>query len=538
MLQNISLGLILLLSSLSLFANPPKEQTSSITSVTVFPQNAKVTRETKLKLQQGESEVLLTGISSKFVLNSVQVKLVGGQSSIVSVTPRINYLKEQETTQRAKELQDSMELLSEDLALLNIKIEGVTARRSVLTDNNPLGSAKEQGFSIEQMQRFMDFRQKNLVELNTQLYKLNETKTKLSRGISRLQRALQSINGKAKVPTGEVLLKVKSKQAATVDVVLSFIVQDAGWTPIYDLRAESIEKPVELHYKAHVRQNTGYDWNKVQLLLSTNNPNQGNERPILSPNYLNLMDTYRARVQRGRASAPAPSANSNSYAGYRNAELKDFGEATTPGTVATPSSFEFLLDNKQSIPSDNQQHLVQIDQHELPAVYEYHTVPKVDKGAFLLAKVTDYGQYKLLPGKANIFFEGTYIGESSIDPQITTDTMPLSLGRDERIVVKRERVKDLTSKKVIGFNKKEELVYEISIRNNKSEAISIELLDHIPISNNNDLEVTLLEAKGGDFLEKYGSIRWRMSIEPNETKKIRFSFSLKYPKGKIVSGGY
>lgn len=531
----------LLCCSTALFANPPSEESSRISSVTVYPQNAKVTRLADVKIGQGETELLFTGISSKLLINSLQVKLGNSKASIISVTPRINYLKEMENSQRAKSLRDSSELLKEVLALMNIELSGLKARRSVLMDNNPLASAEKLGFSLTEMQAFMDFRQKNLVEVDTKIHKLNQKKKGQDERFNRLQQALQQISGKLKVPSGEVLLKVKSPQALSMEVSLSFVVSDASWTPIYDLRSKSIEEPVQLSYKAKVRQNTGYDWKNVELLLSTNNPNQDNERPILSPSYVNLADPYvykaRKRVGSGYARS-APRANAegaNSYQAYR--DIGDEDEAYIEGeSPQTNSSFEFLLSNSQTIPSDNEEHLVEINKHELPAVYEYHTVPKVDKGAFLLAKITDYGKYQLLPGKANIFFEGTYIGESIIDPNITTDTMPLSLGRDERIVIDREQVVDLTSKKTIGFNQKEELVYEISVRNNKSEAISIEVLDQIPISKNKDLEVELIEAEDGDYVEKYGSIRWRLNVPPNKTKKIRLSYSLKYPKSKVITG--
>lgn len=533
-----TLCLVALLCWTSLLsAEPPTEKTSTIESVTVYPQNAKVTRLANVKVGQGETELLFTGISSKFLTNSVQVKLGNSKASIVSVTPRINYLKEVENSKRAQVLEDSSQIIERKLALMKIQLDGLNARRSVLMDNNPLASAEKQGFTIAEMQQFMAFREKNLVAVDTEIYELKEANKKFNEQYQRLQRALQQINGKLKVPSGEVLLKVKSSQALSMEVSLSFVVSGASWVPIYDLRSKSIEEPVQLHYKAKVRQSTGYDWKNVQLLLSTSNPTQNNERPILSPSYVDLADTYVHRNSKGIARGRSSSApNMNSYGAYRDAPDESDEEVSSILADIVPSSFEFLLDNKQTIPSDNEQHVVEINKHELPAVYEYHTVPKVNKGAFLLAKITDYGQYKLLRGKANIFFEGTYIGESEINPEITTDTMPLSFGLDERIVVNREQVLDKTSKKTIGFNKKEELVYEISVRNNKSEAISIEVLDQVPISRNNDLEVELLEGDKGDYSEKYGSILWRLTIPPNETKKIRLSYSLKYPKSKVVSG--
>ncbi|MCP4438258.1 MAG: DUF4139 domain-containing protein [Aureispira sp.] len=198
------------------------------------------------------------------------------------------------------------------------------------------------------------------------------------------------------------------------------------------------------------------------------------------------------------------------------------------------SILEFELDLKHDIPSDGEQHIVKVKEHDMSVVYEYHSVPKLDKAAFLLAKITDYGQYNLLPGKANIFFEGTFLGQSFINAQVTTDTMLLSLGRDEQINIKREKLQDLTTKKVIGMNTKENITYEIVVRNNKKREIDIDILDQIPISKNENLEVKIIDMNKADYHEPYGSLRWKLKVPAGQSKKIKFSYMLKYPKSKSI----
>ena len=164
--------------------------------------------------------------------------------------------------------------------------------------------------------------------------------------------------------------------------------------------------------------------------------------------------------------------------------------------------------------------------------YEYHIVPKMDKGAFLLAKISNYGKYNLLSGTANIFFEGVYLGQSYIDASVTTDTLLLSLGRDEKIAVRREKIKSI--KKEFGSFIKENITFEISIRNNKSQNIEITLLDQIPVSKNKDLEVKLIESTSAFHNETYGSLRWIKNVKADETVKILFEYEVRYPKEKVV----
>ncbi|HRW98174.1 MAG TPA: DUF4139 domain-containing protein, partial [Cyclobacteriaceae bacterium] len=155
---------------------------------------------------------------------------------------------------------------------------------------------------------------------------------------------------------------------------------------------------------------------------------------------------------------------------------------------------------------------------------------------FLIAKATGWEDFDLLPGDANIFFEGTYVGKTFIDPNNIQDTLSVSLGRDTRIVVKREELKDLTTKRVIGSNQREEHVWEISVRNTKSEPVKITVEDQMPISKNNQIEVNPLDIGGSRFDAKTGKMVWSLTLQPNETRKMGFRYEVKYPKDKLVSG--
>jgi len=114
--------------------------------------------------------------------------------------------------------------------------------------------------------------------------------------------------------------------------------------------------------------------------------------------------------------------------------------------------------------------------------------------------------------------------------------MFLSLGQDSRIAVKRNVLKDLTARQDIGPNVKETKAIEISVRNNNSFAIELDLMDQLPIAQNNDIEVKLEDGGGAKFDVEYGSLLWKLKINPGETKKVKFIYSVKYPKDKTISG--
>ena len=196
----------------------------------------------------------------------------------------------------------------------------------------------------------------------------------------------------------------------------------------------------------------------------------------------------------------------------------------------------FDIDLPYTIPTDGQQHLVAIKKYELPASYRYYVVPKLDKDAFLQAQVTNWEDLNLLPGQSNIFYEGTYVGQGYIDVRNIKDTMTLSLGRDKKIVVKRDQDAKLRSTKTIGTNVREAFAYTISVRNTRKENITLVVQDQQPVSTNTDIAIEERETAGAEFDEKTGIMNWTIGVAPNETKKISFGYTVKYPKGKIVAG--
>jgi TonB-dependent SusC/RagA subfamily outer membrane receptor len=195
----------------------------------------------------------------------------------------------------------------------------------------------------------------------------------------------------------------------------------------------------------------------------------------------------------------------------------------------------FTIDLPYDIPTNGKAQTATLKEYDVPAKYKYYAVPKLEKDAFLMAEVADWEGLNLLPGEANIIFEGTYIGKSFIDPSSTQDTINLTMGRDKRIVIKREKLKDFSSVKFLGNNKKQVFTYEITVKNNKKDEVNMLLKDQYPVSQNKEVEVELLESNGAAVNEEIGVLTWKLKLAPGEVKKVRISYSVKYPKDKTLN---
>ena len=202
--------------------------------------------------------------------------------------------------------------------------------------------------------------------------------------------------------------------------------------------------------------------------------------------------------------------------------------------VENQTNIEFNIAMPYSVPSDGKQYTVEINQLDIPAIYEYAVAPKLSTDVFLTARLTDWNKYNFLSGEANLFFEGTFIGKSLINTDATTDTLNLSLGTDKNIVVTRTSLKDLSERQSLGSNKKETRDWQIEVKNRKSQPINLLVEDQVPVSQNSSIEVEIQELSGGQLDKLTGKVIWKMALKPEDNKKIELKYLVKYPKSQSV----
>jgi TonB-dependent SusC/RagA subfamily outer membrane receptor len=195
----------------------------------------------------------------------------------------------------------------------------------------------------------------------------------------------------------------------------------------------------------------------------------------------------------------------------------------------------FNIDLPYDVPTNGKEQTATLKEYSINSLYKYYAVPKLDKDAYLLAEVPEWEKLNLLPGDANIIFEGTYVGKSFIDPASTLDTLNLTLGRDKRVVIKKEKLIDYSSTKFLGSNKLQKFTYELTVKNNKKDTVRMMLKDQYPIATNKEIEVELLDDGGALVNTEIGVLTWKLQLAPGEVKKLRFSYSVKYPKDKVLN---
>lgn len=196
----------------------------------------------------------------------------------------------------------------------------------------------------------------------------------------------------------------------------------------------------------------------------------------------------------------------------------------------TAANLEYTIKEKISIPADGNPNKLKIKEVKVAVDFVYHAVPQLDPDAFLTANITEWEQLNLLNGKAQIFYEGTFIAESYIDVLQTSDTLELSLGRDKNIVIERVENKKLSNKSFIGGMTKDNIIWHLTVRNNRGIPVNLVIEEQIPVSTNKDIEILLTRPSGGVLDKNTGFITWKHTIEANKTIEYEYEYMVKYPE--------
>jgi uncharacterized protein (TIGR02231 family) len=505
---------------------------SAVTHVTVFRQGAQLSGDALINLQPGTWDFVAGGLSPYIDPNSIQVR-GEGDFMIMGVAHRNNYLENPAESDAISTLRSKIKALDLKLEDEGTALEVLLERERFLKANYDI-VANKSTITPEQFRALMDLYGTNMETVKSAILKKNRVMRDLKEEKEKLEQQLSGTLDRSKMPTGEIVVTVSGSKAANGRLKLSYVVMNAGWRPSYDIRVDDVSDPAVIIYKADIWQNSGIEWKDVKVSLSNAAPMTAGYLPDLNPWFVDFYQEYSLNevvvMGYGTKARPARQAKAE------EAAMMDL-EASAPMPVTVTESnisFSFDINVPRTISSGDKPETVELQRLTVPATYSYAVTPKLASTAYLMGYITDWDKYNLLPGESNIYFSNTFTGKGYINTAELTDTLPVSLGADNSITVKRDRRTDFTSQKLIGANRVETLSFLISVRNNKSKAVTVRLRDQIPLSQNSDITVEAAELSGGRHNSTTGEVTWELTVAPGQTKEVIFTYSVKYPKNRKV----
>ena len=536
------LFLLFLLISAIVVAQKPVFVSAKVKAATVYFNSAEISHTASALLPKGTSEIVIKNVSDFINENTIQIG-APATVTVLSVQFTDDYVSEydiDESDPVIKKVRDSISWVKKEIQ--KVEIQKTSSSKTIeLLDKNQQVSGVNSGLNVVDLMKMIDYYTLKRTEISNTITLLEEKENKLNKKLEKLNTKLETnTKNEEDASNGKLIIQVMNEIAGKVDFEINYLSSEASWKPFYDLRANSIGEPIEMMYKAEVKQNTGIDWKKIKLTLSSGNPNQNNQAPTVNPWFLNyqeqIVTAYGIKRQlAGRVAGVQINSSADAEMAQKDKSLQEVVVMGVGSTInENQLNISFDIDIPYDILSNGKAHSVALKEIKIPATFKYYAAPRVEKEAFLLAEITDYSKYNLLNGEANIIFEGMYVGKTAINPGQTSDTLNLSMGRDKKISIKREKVVDKSGTKFLSSKKEQTFTFDITVRNNKKESAQLMLKDQYPLSSDKEIEIELLESDDAKVNSETGILTWDLDLKPNETKKIRISYKVKYPKDKMI----
>jgi len=535
-ITKISLAIGGAMIATSLFAQSPKVIKADLRDVTLYTNAAELNHHASVNLPLGTSEIVFTHVANGIDENSIQI----GSSpnvTVMSVRSMLNYI---DTDVKSEAFVKVENLFNKESYLLKSLQNQKSTEESVLKllESNQKIAGANGTTTVMELSKMADYYKTKYLEVKNNISILEDKISAQEDVVNKAKVQLDEVRGQTTGSGGQLVVQVINNQAGNQPFDIAYTSPQASWYASYDLRATNTNSPLEILYKANVSQATGVDWKQVHLTLATGNPSQYGIAPVLQPWQLyyqedQMMAYGNSMVMDKVAAAPRAELSVVKQKNIRIRGTSSIDAYTQQSENQLNTTFDISI--PYDVASNGKPHSVSLKEYKHPASYTYLAVPRVDPNIYLLAELTDYEKLNLMPGTANVMFENMLVGKTAINPNNTTDTLKLSMGRDKMISIKRDKVNDLSQTKVLGGSKKQSLVYEITIKNNKKSNVSISLQDQIPVSTDKSMEITLDDNGGANFDKESGLLKWNVDIPAGATKKIRFGYTVKYPKDKQVN---
>jgi len=522
--------------------------TAKITAVTVYPDRAATSRQATLTLKPGSYLVIFDHLP--VLLEDDSVRIEGQGSAAVTIAGL-----EIKRAFLAESGEERIKALDEEIRVLEARSGGVEAKKS--------GLAAQKAFLESIRVAWGERISKELAVGRPTAAELQEAAGLVGNGISKIQEQALALTGEQQTLRNKIdalrrqrdeSIGSRRQESKSVEVTLDVareggltltlttLLPQAGWVPTYDVRLGAEAKNATLTFRALVRQQTGEDWNAVDVTLSTARPATGGTPPELSPWHIALFRPQpprpEATLYRG-AAAPAMLSKQTEYSADA-AGIDEFlaAEAAveTAQLSAEQSSVAFHIPRPLDIPADGSEHGSVVALAELPVRMTFLAIPKLTPAVFLKAEMVNQGAYPLLPGKVNTFVGNTYTGSAQLRKVAAGETFDLFFGSDDQLTVKRDEVKQHKEAGVFGRNRAS-YRYRIEVQNLRKEAVTVTLRDQLPLADDAEIKIALEEPTlKPEEVRDDGRITWKMPLEAGEKKELSFGLMVEYPKEREVTG--
>ena len=503
---------------------------TQIDKVTVYLNGANISRAGTVNLQAGMNNVIIPYVSKKVIPGKIQAQ-IGNNARIIGMDFKSDHLKKEikkDMLQQAK-WTDTLKFLSKEIKRIAYLEATYQGEKNMIEKNASIQVTNITASYVAEFQRLSAFYSTRVLEINKQLFVLDEEKKTANEKMDKLTAKISQSNSEnLGEPVPQIRLTVFSDVAGPAALNLNYLAGGAAWSPKYLINVEETGTQLTMDYNAGVMNQTGENWNNVNLVLSTADPDRPNSLPSLNPMVVNKysrnMDEGNLTQYGSKKIQPALVKNQTGIDPLQGVEYEQ---------IAVPDiDIEFKISEKYTIYSNSTAYLVKVSKNKLNAKYDYYSIPKLEKEAFLVAQITGWEKLSLIEGPTTIYYQGRYIGESKISPEYANDTLDISLGRTQKVLITRIKTEDKNSKKIIANDVIETVTYRTTFKNTSATVANIIVEDQVPVSQDEEVKVEVKEISNAEIESASGMLIWKLALKPGESKELIITYSVQYPKSK------
>jgi uncharacterized protein (TIGR02231 family) len=539
--------------------------TSAITTVTVFPRGAEVTRAAQLKVAQGEHVLVFKDLPAQALEGSIRVEgRSTGRLEIGSVDTRkvkVPHLDPATSQSERRKLELAIEKLEDERAVVEADVKAAETQKKFIEALVALPTRPKAALSsnAEKGEEWGDI----YLLIGTRLAEAEKARLAATikvrdfdRRIADLEKALSSLAPVEDERT-EVRVNVTAAAALEANLLVRYQVPSATWHSLYDARlmtgARNVAPSLILIRRAAIQQRSGEDWRDVTLTLSTTRPSSGASAPTLPPLTVDyLPDPAKTRGLVSPQPSPAPASRPRSVASEGTGRREDVVANVAPAREleieeqrasvdATPFQAIFALPGKMTVLTTGEVKRTQIDDAKVEPTIVVRAVPRLQAQAYLYAKATMPKTTAYLPGPISLFRDGTYVGTGQLPLLSPGQEHEIGFGADDSVRVRHATVEDKRGETgLISSSQTDTRSFRITVKNLHERAITISVLDHVPVSKQQDIKVELTgktPPTRRDVDEKRGLLAWEATLQPDEERQIEFGYRISWPAGKGVMYG-
>jgi uncharacterized protein (TIGR02231 family) len=519
-----------------------------IDEVVVFTDQAYIKRHIKTSTQAGTNHFLVEINAFHVDKDSVQAN-VYGHGEILTVQYRQIPLIEavqndvRELENKKRQLDSKKKLFQGEKEALNKQQKFLDSTISYADTEIPK-ELKTEFPSIQNLQNILQFLDENYSQFNQKKAGLDEQIQQLDDELLLIQRKLKQLKKPSQINKQYIEILFVAEQQENIQIDVFYIAGNAHWKPIYKVDATAELIDINLTTFAQIEQVTGENWSNVKLSISNSVPLKGGKLPDQNSWYLHLSSTqYPQHAEFAEDIAPADVMLTGACDG--TAEFDELSVLEAPVAAASfaqaekkelPLAFEFELPQKVNIKSGSGETLLPTSSNLIKGDFFHLCMPRQDPLVYLVCEALI--ENTLLPGKLNIYFAGRFVASSYLSEKQAGQKLLINLGADRDVNVNREKKTDKLVDSFFGvvdrLSAVREFAYTIHIENLKNKQITMRLIDAMPISNTDRIQIKELKYSPKPTIKNWqqreGVMLWDMFIGAKMSKELITSFFVKYPK--------